>query len=742
MAVVKIDIASEFTGKKAFKKAETSVSQLDKRTKNLGKTLTRTFGTAAVVAFGRASVKAFAEDDKAATSLGQTLKNLNLAYGSNIGTVNGYISRLEAQTGVLDDELRPAMDRLLRATGNVAKSQELLNLALDVAAGTGKSVTQVSQSLQKAYLGQTQALGRLGVGLSKAELTSSSFEEIQQKLTTLFAGQAKAAAETYAGQLDKLTIAANNAKETIGKGLFDAIAAIGGGELTNATDNIDKLAKGIGDSLSNAGELIGKLEKLKPVLIAVGLVAAAAFLPLTTAIAGAIWLMGDLNKRLDEQSFRKGVIPGGFGNINMTAVSQDTSRADAAAAKKAAAAQLKLMKEQAAAQAKILRDKRLGVAIDKASLLLGKGTDVFDIDKIQNQAALINQAELLAKTTNASQILQITNDTARLNVKRSILELEDAIAAKDEAAIVAATNKLNADLKVLNALGQQNIKLLDIKTVLDSLKAKDLINLDNLNAAIALLTRIGTMGIAGSTTTSITSDAAAQATAIIAARTEAEKKAAEAAKAAAEAAKAALDSANADAAAAAAKAKAAADAALAAAQALTAEEKARAEATAAAAAAEIARLEAAKKAAEEYAAALREAADAAAAAADAASVAGSATGESTTGTTLATVIAETGTEVAKLVDGLATVFQTVEDSGAFNALVNSFANGSVGTFAAGSFRSAEGGSLFNSGAVGSRDINITVNTGVGDPNAIAEAIENVLRDANSRGTLVGGLYTG
>jgi hypothetical protein len=150
MSNVVIDIAAQFTGKPAFKKADTAVSQLNKNTQNLGKTLTRTFGTAAVLAFGRASVKAFAEDDKAATSLGQTLKNLNLAYGSNIGTVNGFISRLEQQTGVLDDELRPAMDRLLRATGDVTKSQELLGLALDIAAGTGKSVTQVSQSLQKA----------------------------------------------------------------------------------------------------------------------------------------------------------------------------------------------------------------------------------------------------------------------------------------------------------------------------------------------------------------------------------------------------------------------------------------------------------------------------------------------------------------------------------------------------------------------------------------------------------------
>ena len=704
MAQVKIDIASEFTGKKAFKQADTAVDKLNKRTKTLGKTLTRTLGAAAILALGRASVKAFAEDEKAAASLGQTLKNLGLAYGSNIGTVNGYISRLEEQTGVLDDELRPAMDRLLRATGDVVKSQELLNLALDIAAGTGKSVTQVSQSLQKAYLGQTQAIGRLGVGLSKAEIMSSSFEEIQQKLTTLFAGQAATAAETYAGRLDKLAIAANNAKETIGLGLVDAITALSGGGATAATDNIEKLSKGVADTLKNTGELIAKLDKLKPVLIAFGVAAAVTFAPIATAIAGVIFLLGDLNKRLDEQSFRKGVIPGGFGNINMSAVSQDTSRADAAAAKKAAAAQLKLMKDQAAAQAKILRDKRLGIAIDKASLLLGKSTDVFDIDKIQNQAALINQAELLGKATTATQILQITNDTARLNVKKAISDLEDAIAAKDEAAIIAATKKLNAELAILNAVSQQNIKLIDIKTILDSLKAKELIDLENLNKAIGLLVKIGGMNITGSTTTSITADAAAQATALLAAKTAAEKAAVEAAAAAAAATKAAVESATAAAEEKAAKDKAAAAAALASAQALTEQEKAAAKVAADAAAAQIAALEAANIIAAEYAAALLEAAEAAAAAADAIA-------------SLSTNNAAAATGATVQVPSIFAQGQRIDSAGnliGFNP-----------DMAAGGMTSSS-----------SQTVNITVNTGVGDPNAIAEAISNVLREAQQRGTLL------
>jgi hypothetical protein len=451
---IDINIGSKLDGK-GFKQADTAITKLNKSTKSLTRNLGLALGTAAIISFGKASVKAFAEDDKAARALGQTLKNLGLAYGSNAATVNGFISRLELQTGVLDDELRPAMDRLLRATGDVTKSQELLGLALDIAAGTGKSLTQVSQSLQKAYLGQTQALGRLGVGLTKAELTSSSFEEIQARLSTLFAGQATEAADTYAGSLARLSVAGNNAKETIGKGLVDAfVTASNSSSIDDLISKIDRAAESIAGFLRETGKFIQITKDIFKN-------------PSFFAPSGG--LFGDGK---------------GFGNISMTVSSQDTQRADAIA-KKNAAALARLTGVQAANQAKILKDKRLQAAIDKASLALNKGNEIFDMDKIQIAAALTSQAEQLGKATSQSQILQIANDTARLNVKRSILALEDAIAAKDEAAIIAATNKLNADLKVLGALSMQNVKLADIKSILDSLKPKDLIDLTNLDSALA-----------------------------------------------------------------------------------------------------------------------------------------------------------------------------------------------------------------------------------------------------------------
>lgn len=452
-ADVRIDIAAQFVGKKAFKQAETATDKLTKNVKGLAKGLLAVYSAQKVLSYAKASVKAFAEDDKAATALGTTLKNLGLAYGSNIGTVNGFISRLEMQTGVLDDELRPAMDRLLRATGDVTKSQELLGLALDISAGTGKSLSQVSQSLQKAYLGQTQALGRLGVGLTKAELSSSSFEEIQARLATLFAGQATAAADTYAGSLAKLTVAGNNAKETIGEGLVDAIkTASGSSTIDPLINGINRIAESIAGLARETGKFIAITKSL--------------FDP-----KNFFFYKNPIN------AFK------GMGNISMTVSSQDTQRADAVA-KKNAQAITKLTKEQAAAQAKILKDKKLQASIDKAMIALGKGEEIFDMDKIQIAAALTNQAEQLGRATSAAQLLQIANDTARLNVKQSILALEDAIASKDEAAIIAATKKLNADLGVLNALSGQNTQMKAIETILNGLKPKDLINQDNLDEAL------------------------------------------------------------------------------------------------------------------------------------------------------------------------------------------------------------------------------------------------------------------
>lgn len=453
MSNVAINIAAEFKGKKAFKEATTATDKLNKNVKTLGKSLLAVYSAQKLISYARASVKAFAEDDKAAQALGITLKNLGLAYGANVGTVNGFISRLESQTGVLDDDLRPAMDGLLRATGSVTKAQELLALSLDIAAGTGKSVVQVSTALQRAYLGQTTGLSRLGAGLTKAELSTASFEEIQTRLSTLFAGQATAAADTYAGSLAKLNVAGENAKETIGKGLVDAFVTItNSSSVDDLIEKIDSAAESIANFVRETGEFI--------------------------RITKSLFDFKNISFFAQDPNAFKGM-----GNISISKSSQDTQRADLLAIKNQKTFN-KLTADQAKNQAKITKDKKLQAAIDKANLALNKGEEIFDMDKIQIAAALTSQAEQLGKATSSAQQLQIANDVARLNVKRSINELEDAIAAKDEKAIIAATAKLNADLKSLDALTGQNSKLTSIESILKSLQPKELIDQKNLDMAL------------------------------------------------------------------------------------------------------------------------------------------------------------------------------------------------------------------------------------------------------------------
>lgn len=434
---VKIDIAAEFTGKKAFDKADTSTQKLTKSVKTLAKGFLGVFAIQKLVSYSKASVKAFAADDAAAKSLGQTLKNLGLAYGSNIGTVNGFINRLEAQTGVLDDELRPAMDRLLRATGDVTKSQELLGLALDIAAGTGKSVTQVSQSLQKAYLGQTAALGRLGVGLSKAELASGSFEEIQSKLNDLFAGQAVSAANSYQGSLNKLTVAANNAKETIGKGLVNAIGVLSGSSTVDpAVSGIDRIA----NSIANAT------------------VETAKFIKVTKT------LLSDLSFFKNEATAAEALrikLGTGF-TTPMTISSQDTQRADKIAADKAKRlADAKIKADKLATANKIKADKL--AAANK--LKLDKAAAVFDLNKIQIAAALkgkISEEEKTRLLLMQAIANEDANKAEMLQKKLEDIQAKNAKIAADLLAIGQAkdpfstwSSSLAAALIELNKVGER-----------------------------------------------------------------------------------------------------------------------------------------------------------------------------------------------------------------------------------------------------------------------------------------------
>jgi len=258
MANLIFSILSEYNGK-GLAKGKKDLTAFEKQTKQLGKTLAKYLGAAALVSFGKKAVLAFAADEKAAKALELQLKNTGFAFSSP--NVEYYIANLQKLYGVLDDELRPAFQTLLTASGSITESQKALNTVLNVSAATGKSVSEVSAALAKGFTGQTTALTRLGAGLSKATLASGDMNKIMGELDAKFAGQAAARLETYAGKMDQLKVTAADATEIIGKGLLDALAKLSGDStLATFSDQVNALATNIAKLISGLGRFASTLK--------------------------------------------------------------------------------------------------------------------------------------------------------------------------------------------------------------------------------------------------------------------------------------------------------------------------------------------------------------------------------------------------------------------------------------------------------------------------------------------------
>jgi hypothetical protein len=464
MANVLIDIAAEFVGNKAFKQADTATEKLTKNVKKLAGAFGLAFGTAQVIAFGKASIKAAAADQKAQQQLSLALKNVGLE--RDAASAEGFIQRLQSEFGIVDDKLRPAYQALAIATRDTTEAQRLLNLSLDISAATGKDLSSVTAALSRGFLGNTTALSRLGVGISKADLKAKSFFEITSDLATTFEGSATAAANTFQGSIDKLGVAAANVQEIIGTGLIDALKSLGDeNSVDTLADDMERAALASADFIRGLAQ-IGSFKVNGETRSLIGLLTTPFKRSLGAGPLGTITRIGEASR----------IAPKPF-TTSMTISGQTQLKQQKQITK--------LTKEQASSQSKITKDKKLQAALDKANIALLKGEEVFDMDKIQIAAALTSQAEALGKATSSTQRLQVANDVARLNVKQSILALEDAIALKDEAAIIAATNKLNADLRVLSALTGQKVTLTSIESILAGLKPKELIDQKNLDEALA-----------------------------------------------------------------------------------------------------------------------------------------------------------------------------------------------------------------------------------------------------------------
>ena len=248
--------------KKSLDKGTTEVSTFGDKIGKFGKIAGAAFAAAGVAAAAYAGkllidgVKSAIEDEAAQAKLATTLVNVTGATNAQIAAVESQILKTSLLTGLTDDELRPSFERLVRATNDSDAALKLQSVAIDVAAGSGKSLEAVTNAMAKAQEGNAASLAKLGIGLSAAELKTMSMEEITAKLAETFGGQAAEKADTFAGKMDRLKVAFNEGKETVGSFVLDALTPLVSNFVDKVIPTIQALAEQIGPKLTPVFEAL------------------------------------------------------------------------------------------------------------------------------------------------------------------------------------------------------------------------------------------------------------------------------------------------------------------------------------------------------------------------------------------------------------------------------------------------------------------------------------------------------
>ena len=671
---------------KALAKGEKQIGGFSKGVKSLGKALGAAFSVTAIVAFGKASVKAFAEDEKAAVRLTRTVNNLGLGFENT--RITKFIADLEKTANVSDDVLRPAFQSLLTTTGSVEKSQKMLALALDVSAGSGEDVTTVANDLANAYVGNTKGLAKYRLGLTKAELAGKGFNEIQELLNAQFSGQNAARLDTYEGKMAALSVSFGNMQETVGKGLVDAFAILAGdGGIEGATTAMEKFGEKAADVLVGTASYVDKLlDKLNSLGGKGGGFDWVSLIPILGGYLGS----GGVLDALEAEGRKVSGKDKQYGGVY---ADQYNAQKEAAAAKARAAAEAAAAKRQK----ELLALQKKSAIAEKNKLSLSKAAAVFDSQRISIAAAL--RATYDKETILRLEALQaIEEDNGDLALKK-IGELaafqKNADLAKlagitqiSEATLSAINTQLLTELKAINdskmaesdkevarqiAFGKYNEAI----TKAGELAAKESYS-ERVQIQLTEIARLASLSKTSNAALTLNKLRESEELAMIDRVAKAQK------------------------------------------------------------AADDARL----KALQEYAAALGRIGTGGGAVGGVTSTTPGAPGApSGAPATIADVKAKEAADAIEYFGQKITdVFQTVEDSVAFNALVNSFAGGAINSFNAGTFRGTEGGTGFNSGAVGAFDrdvkVDVTINTAFADPEAIARVIEDTLNQSTYRGTSV------
>jgi len=373
---VAIDIVTAYKGANEVKKAQNSFNLLDQSLNKLGKKLAATFAAGEIAKFAKESVSAFAADQASAVALNRTLQNVGQGF-ANSG-VEKFIKNTETASGILDEQLRPALSTLIRATGDYKKAEDLLGTSLDVSRGSGKDLASVTSALGKAYLGQTTALAKLGVGLTSAQLKGKAFTDIQKQLNSLFGGQSAAFADSYAGKIAKLGVSFDNVKEIIGKGLVDAFSTLA--QNTNVdsfTGKMEATATAVADIARGIADIGVQLKNL-PGLGILGKLASFAY---KNSILGYLQSRG-----ANDRAAQDALANEAASTIHTRGAGRSANQdlADSIAKQKAADA------AKLAGQLKVNKAKADQLKLDQASALLNKQKAIFDLQKAEIAAAMQN----------------------------------------------------------------------------------------------------------------------------------------------------------------------------------------------------------------------------------------------------------------------------------------------------------------------------------------------------------------
>jgi hypothetical protein len=382
MAELRIPIIGEFKGKKAFDDAGKATVKLDKSVKKLAGALVAAFSIRKITQFGKAAAKAFIEDEKAASQLAISVKNLGLAFETP--AIEQFISNLSKAAGVADDVLRPSMQKLLTTTGSVTKAQELLTQALDISRGSGVDFDTVVNDLTMAYVGQTRGLRKYSLGLTQAELKTMKFSDVQEKLSKQFSGANAAYLETYAGQMALFGTAAGEASEIIGKGLMDALMILSG------DTSVEELAVTMETVATNTSKAITEIAKLGNAVGGFFSKSYGAVDNFSKDITDFIDRITFNSERIAERNRAR------MGGYPSSALGGTFTNSNNSARKKAEADAVKRAKELAALQKKTLDTQKKQNALARASKTL-------NLEAIGIEAALKGQ---ISETDRLSLLLQ------------------------------------------------------------------------------------------------------------------------------------------------------------------------------------------------------------------------------------------------------------------------------------------------------------------------------------------------